>query len=391
MHIVLMNGLNTRFLSSITEVERGAWDRLFDSACEGYDYFLSCEQAVPDAFEFYAIGVFRGEHLIAGSILFRVDMRLDVLLDGVVRSFATQLYNLFPRALTIRMIGMGSPHADELPLRFDPKLTEEQREFALTAVTDAMLAHAKEERVPVVLLKNVTEIQDQWMRPNLLGQGYSRMPSLPIAELEIPNSEENYIQNLSANMRSNIRRKLKKAAGIRVEIRNSAKGINHELIKLRDETRARAKDDYEVFEELSPRYFSAVLKNGGDKAKLLLYWHGSRLIGFAIALLEPGRLKEKYTGMHYPDALHHGVFFLNWMMMVRLCLENNIPKFHAGETTYLTKTRLGCTLDRSWIYVRYTNGLINRLARKIVPLIAIDKSDLDLKLLGDKAPYKNPR
>ena len=119
----------------------------------------------------------------------------------------------------------------------------------------------------------------------------------------------------------------------------------------------------------------------------MLYWKGDVLIGFAFVLIEPGRLIEKYNGMRYPDGPDNGVFFLNWMTQVRMCVERGIPELHAGETTYLTKARLGCQLHRSWVYFRHRRPALNYIFRLMSRMVSFDSADPDLRRLGADAPY----
>ena len=239
----------------------------------------------------------------------------------------------------------------------------------------------------MTFLKNVSDCDSQSSHEVFQRRGYARVAALPIATLAIPNSEEAYIASLSANMRSNMRRKLKRAKDVRVEVRSSVDGVEEEIFALREATRRRAKTDYDIFAEVSTSYFRQVLSHLGERAKLLLYWRGEDLIGFALVLVEPGRLIEKYNGMRYPDGPDHGVFFLNWMTQVRLCVELGIAELHAGETTYLTKARLGCKLHRSWIYFRHRNRPLNQMFGLLSRWIAFDTTDPDLRRLGADAPY----
>ena len=116
-------------------------------------------------------------------------------------------------------------------------------------------------------------------------------------------------------------------------------------------------------------------------------WRGEDLLGFALVLLEPARLLERYNGMRYPEGPDNGVFFLNWLTQVRLCIEHDIPMLHAGETTYLTKARLGCKLHRSWVYFRHRRRPLNRMFDLLGRWIAFDATDPDLRQLGADAPY----
>lgn len=382
--------LTARILPSIRTINRRAWDRLFGAASEGFDYYLACENAPPSMFEFSAIGVLDGETLVAGAPVFCTNFRLDMMLEGRSRMLAEWLGRPFPRLMNIAVMGAGSPHSDSLSLAIDPALNASQRKLALDALLEGLERQAALSGIGMTFLKNMSDRDSHWSHEVLQRRGYARVAALPIATLSVPNSEEAYIASLSANMRSNMRRKMKRAKELRVEVRGFVDGVEEELSALRDATRRRAMADYDVFAEVSRNYFRQVLTHLGERAKLLLYWRGDALIGFALVLIESGRLIEKYNGMRYPDGPDHGVFFMNWMTQVRLCVERGIPELHAGETTYLTKARLGCKLHRSWIYFRHHRRHVNGLFGLLSRWIAFDSTDPDLRKLGTKAPYVEP-
>ena len=379
-----------RFLPSMADTDRGAWDRLFGTASEGFDYYLACERMPPPMFSFSAIGVFDGETLVAGVPTFRTDFRLDMLFEGHARKLTDWIALRAPRLANLPVMGAGSPHADELAMAFDPNLDLPRRGKALEGMLDALERQAALAGINMTFLKNVSDRDRMWAHEVLARRGYVRVAALPIATLAIPASEEAYIAGLSANMRSNLRRRLKRAKDVRVEVRSCVDGIEDEIFSLREATRRRATTDYDAFSELSTGYFRSVLAHLGERAKLLLYWRDEELIGFALVLLEPGRLIEKYNGMRYPQGPDNCVFFLNWMTQVRLCVERGIPQLHAGETTYLTKARLGCKLHRSWIYFRHRRHSVSRMFGLVSRWIAFDSADPDLRRLGADAPYVDP-
>ena len=376
-----------RYLASIADFDRAGWDRLFGSASEGFDYYLACERAAPPMFTFAALGVLDGETLVAGAPAFRGDLRLDMMLEGRSRALATSIGSRFPRLRDLKIMGAGSPHADELATAFDPDLSMEQRCRALEGLLGALQDQAALAGIGMTFLKNVSDRDSAWAHEVLRRKGYARVATLPIATLAIPDSAEAYIESLSANMRSNMRRKLKRARGLRVEVRDRIDGLEEEIYALREATRRRASTDYDAFSEISPDYFREVLARLGGRAKLLLYWKGDVLIAFAFVLIEPGRLIEKYNGMRYPEGPDNGVFFLNWMTQVRMCVERGIPELHAGETTYLTKARLGCQLHRSWVYFRHRRPSLNWIFRLMSRMVSFDSADPDLRRLGADAPY----
>lgn len=377
-------------LPSFTDLDRAAWDHIYTDAVEGFDYFRSCEQAPPAMFEFQAFGVREGGKLIAGGPTFSTDFRLDLAAGGPFQRVAQWLEKRAPRLNRVKVLGLGSPHADELGLAFAPELDTAARARALDTLLAGLGRHAQETRSTLIAFKNVSTAQCEEFGEVFARRGYARIATLPISKLAIPASVDAYIDSLSANMRSNIRRKLKRAARLKVEIRKggaSIADVEAELFELRELTRRRASTDYDAFAEVAPGYFASVMAGCGDRARLLLYRLDGRLIAFSIVLLEKSRLKEKYTGMRYPEGPDNGVFFLNWVTLIRLCIEHNIPQLHAGETTYLTKARLGCQFHRSWIYFRHRRPLVNALFGQASRWVSLEAADPDLRELGNTAPF----
>ena len=379
-----------RILPSIAAFEPADWRRLYGPASEGFDYYRACEEAQPDSFKFIAAGVLDGERLIAGVPLFRADFRLDMPLQGRLKRLGNWLHRYAPRLVSLRVLGAGSPHSDHLALALDDALGSAARAAALEALLGGLLTHArdKQSRADIIAVKDVTDAQARWADPVFRRLGFARIATLPVAVLELPfKSEAQYIESLSQNQRSNLRRKLKKAKDVRVEVRDNVDGLDRQIAELREATRLDAEVDYGDFEQVAPGYFAAVMRHMPDRARALLYWQGEVLVGFALVFLEPERMIFQYVGMRYPAAKELGIYFLNWMTMIRLCLERGIPKLHAGQTTYLTKCRLGCELERTWIYFRARGRAWNVAVKTLGPLFAIDRMDPDLKALGDKARY----
>ena len=106
-----------------------------------------------------------------------------------------------------------------------------------------------------------------------------------------------------------------------------------------------------------------------------------------MVLLGPKRMVQNYNGMCYPDGPDNGLFYLDWMTQLRLCMEENIAEMQSGVTTYLIKSRLGSKFHRSYIYVRHIYRPVNAIVRAMSSSINLEKDDPGLKELGDAAPF----
>jgi hypothetical protein len=115
-----------------------------------------------------------------------------------------------------------------------------------------------------------------------------------------------------------------------------------------------------------------------------------RLVSFNFFIVEAGKVIGKFVGMDYDVARSRNLYFFNWMTIVRFSIENGIGHLQTGQTTYGVKVRLGCKLKRSWIYFKYTGGLIGPLVRFIGPRLSFEDADPELAPLGDKLIYLAP-
>jgi uncharacterized protein len=371
----------------LADLDQPAWRALYGDAGDAFDYLLACAPATPPSFQFSALAVVSDGRLAAGAPVFQTAISLDLVLDGVARWVVRQIGRVLPSIARVPLLGIGTPYAHDTHLAFQSGLTDPQRLQALASLLSGLESLAQSKQSAIVILKDIPADVMAWADASLAKHGYARITALPVARLRIPSSEAAYVQSLSGNMRSNLRRRLKLAQNIKVEVRTSADGIETELQDLRTNTLRRAATDYDVFEEVAPNYYSAILRGLGDKARLLTYWLDGKLIGFSLVVLGQKQLVQTYNGMRYPEGPDNGLFYLDWMTQIRLCIEHGIPQIHSGVTTYLIKARLGCDFHRTYIYVRHRQKLMNAITRRVCPYINLEAADASLKELGATAPF----
>ena len=380
-----------RHLTSITGLPREDWDHLFPARAEGWDYFRACEQAAPEGFEASAMAAYAGAALVAAVPLFRTDYRLDLSLEGPLKPAVEWIHRNAPKLVAVPVLGMGSPLTEECPIGFQPGLKEHDRIAAFEALLHGMNDHAAENKIPLLALKDLRDRDATWAAQPLKRQGFTGVATLPLATLHLPfKSEDEYLASLSSSMRSDLRKKMRRASKVKFEFRDSIADIEDEIAALFEETRANSKVDYGSFDEVPATYFREVMRNCDGTAEVMLARVDGEIVSFNISLADPNRLLAKYIGMRYPAAREHNLYFVNWMAMVRHCIERGIPWMQIGQTSYRQKARLGCKLKRSWIYFKHRNPLINPLFKVFGPMMAFDKMDPDLQALGEDAPYIEP-
>jgi predicted N-acyltransferase len=383
--------LAVRHVASIADIPRVDWDRLFPGRAEGWDYFRACERASPEDFTASAMGAYAGDELVAAVPLFRTDYRLDLSLEGSLKPAGEWLYKNAPKLVVVPVLGMGSALTDECPIGFAPGMTAEERIAAFKALLAGMDAHASANKIPLLAMKDIMDRDAIWAHDPLKEAGFTRVATLPLATLHLPFKDESeYLASLSSSMRSDLRKKMRRAANVKIEIRDSIDGIEDELVALFEETKANRKTDYGAFDEVPANYFHEVMQSMPGRARLMLCRVNGELATFNIFLVEPDRIIGKYVGMRYSLTREHNLYFVNWMATARLCMEKGIPWLQTGHTSYRQKVRLGCKLKRSWVYFKHRSPLINPLFKLFGPMMAFDAMDPDLQALGSEAPYLEP-
>lgn len=372
-------------LSGVSAIPREQWDALLPGEAESWDYYAACETSPPQEFCLSAVGVSRGGRLVAAAPVFRLNYRLDTPLQGSWRPVGDWLNRRVPKLVNLPVMGLGSPLADKCHLGFAAELTLGERQEAMAVLLQALDTHAAQSGVPVLAGKDLLDTALPSIDPAFTAQRYTRVASLPVAVLDLPfKSEDAYLASLSSSTRKDIRRKLKAASGIRLEIRHSIEGLEDEIVSLYDETRHQSGLDYGDLEKLSPSYFRDVMHKLGDRGVLMLYWLDGQLLGFNLLLVGRDRVIDKFIGMRYPMARQHNLYVFSWMSNVRFCLERGITQLQSGQTAYASKLRFGSRLDKTWVYFKHRNPIANTLFRAVGPFLAFDKMDPDLAALAKK-------
>ena len=366
-------------MPGVAAVPEADWTRLFPGEAEGWAYYAAVEGATPPGFRFEAAIVRKAGRIVAAAPLFHVTYRLDTPLQGRWRPLGDWLHRMLPRIVSLPVLGLGSPLADRCHLGFDPALGPDERALAWRCLLDGLDAKAKAERIPLLAIKDLSDREAPPLHGLLEQAGFSRIAGLPVCVLELPfKTEAQYVQSLSANNRSTLRRKLKAAPKVQMQIVRSIAGLEQEIFDLYEETRRNSRFDYGDFEQLSPAYFRRVMEGLGDRAACILCRVDGQLLAFKLMFIEKDRVIDKFWGMRYPIGRDYNLFFLAWMEGIRFTIEHGAIRFQSGQTAYAQKVKLGSGLDKLWVYFRHRGRFTNRLFRTFAPLIAFDKMDPEL-------------
>ena len=352
------------------------WNRLFADELEGWHYYRAVEEAALPGFAWHYFGVRESGVLRAAVPAFVTDYRLDTTLTGPLRRVTDALARLFPRLLRQRMLALGSPVAEVCQLGLDESLDAPARRRMLDAILSKAEVFAAERRIGMLAAKDTPARQDALWVHAAQRRGLRRQPGLPTAALDIRHASlDDYLRSLSRATRRDMRRKLRAGAPLRVEWRDNIDDIRDEIMRLYRATRANAELD---FEDLTPEYFAAVLRQLGTRASCGVYRLDGRIVAFNLVLRDGKRLLDKFLGMDYEVARRYNLYFYTWMENVRYCIERRIPLYESGQGLHREKKRLGSRLSLNWLWYRHRNPLLDAVFALVERLARLDRHDPEL-------------
>ncbi|MBS0336927.1 MAG: GNAT family N-acetyltransferase [Proteobacteria bacterium] len=363
---------------TIRDIPRDEWDACFAGDPEGWDYYAAIEASGFADFSFVYLAVRERDRVVAVAPAFITRYNLDTTVQGVLKAALRP----FARLLTLRLLCLGSPYADQCHLGFAPGLPDARRGELAALLLGALDGFAAAQGIGLVAAKDMAEPGlTPEVRAAFEAAGYSRQPSLPNAVLALPaGGEDGYLKSLSHAARRDVRRKLKALGRVRIEERrgDAALALVPQMMRLYEAQRGRSPVDFDQFETLTPDYFRAVLARPDGRAVAFLYWHADELIAFNLCYHTDRVFIDKFIGFELPLARTLNLYVVSWINNVRYCIGRGIPLLQSGQTAYAMKLHLGSHLLANWIYFRHRNPVVNLALRLAGPLLAADAHDPDL-------------
>ena len=372
--------MRTVVAHSIGEFARDEWSRLFADDLENWPYYRAIERSQLAGFEWLYFGVRDDDgKLLAAVPAFVTDYRLDTTLTGPLRHVTSAIARLFPSLLCQRLLSLGSPVGEVCHLGFDEGLDRPGQARLLDMLFSKVEKYARRNRISMLAAKDTTVTQDDLWAAVGAAHGLRRQPGLPTALLDIRfESLESYLATLSRATRKDLRRKLKASAAIRVEWRENIDDIIDEVMRLYRETLAHAAL---TFEELTPEFFTGVLRDLRPRVRCATYWLDGRLVAFNLVLHDREVLLDKFLGMDYRFARRYNLYYLTWLTNIGYCIEHGLERYQSGQGLHREKLRLGSQLSANWLWYRHRNRVFDTLFAAFERLFRLDRHDPELAAL----------
>jgi len=356
---------------SIEAFDREEWNALFADELEDWFYYRAVENANLAGFEWIYLAVFERGRLRAAVPGFVTEYRLDTTLTGALKRATKAIAHVAPRLLGIPLVSLGSPVGEICHLGFASDANESERRRLVDALLARLFEFASERRIGMIAVKDTSADDDALWSAALGEVGLRRMPGQATALLDVAHrSLDAYLGSLGPSTRRDMRRKLRSREAIRVEWRAEIDDILERVMTLYRATLARA--EYQ-FEELTPAYFSGVMKDPRGRARCATYWLGDKLIGFNLVLMNAHRLLDKFFGMDPELGRAHNLYYLSWMENVRYCIEHGLARYQSGQGLEHEKRRLGSTLVPNSLWYRHRNRIVDRVFASVERAFSLDR------------------
>jgi len=308
---------------------------------EGYDFYKAFQDARIDNFDVGYLQACRNGVVVATAPYFTTRYRINTTLEGGMLKRLLQ-------PLWMRLACIGHPLADYGTI-----------DGEISAEVLAVFTKALETKAAVIAYKDFPA--------EMPLEGFAVEPGLPVAALEI---KGDYWSGLKQHVRSDFRRRLRKAKALRIEEREGfPTELGDHLYELYLNVHRRG--EYS-FETLNRKYFELV----GPFSKYVLYWEGETLIGFCLLMCKGERMHYKYLGMDYERGHPHGLYFIMSLSHIEICLRDGYKLYQTGCTSYAFKQRLGSTLHPTYLHFRHRNRFVNRVICLLMAKLSVKPEQL---------------
>jgi hypothetical protein len=350
----------------------------------GWSYYRAIEHSRLAGFEWLYFAVRDDDELLAVVPAFVTDYRLDTTLTGPLRRVTGAIARVFPRLLHQRLLSLGSPIGEVCHLGFAAALDRAGQVRLLDLLFSKVEKYARRNGISMLAAKDATMAQDELWAAAAAHHGLRRQPGLPTALLDIRfDSLEGYLATLSRATRKDLRRKLKASVAIRVEWRDNIDDIIDEVMRL---YRATLAHSALTLEELTPEFFTGVLRELGRRSSCATYWLGDRLVAFNLVLHDSDVLLDKFLGMDYRFARRYNLYYLTWLTNIGYCIEHGVERYQSGQGLHREKLRLGSRLSANWLWYRHRNRVCDAVFAAFERLFRLDRHDPELAAMLPQAP-----
>jgi len=212
--------------------------------------------------------------------------------------------------------------------------------------------------------------------------GFTRIPSMPLARLNIAyRSFDEYMQSaLNSATRSKLRKKFKVTADdemqIELQVSNDIRSAIDEVYPLYLNVYRRSKLH---FEKLTKDYFCRLGQIMPERVRYFVWRRNSKAVAFGECIVHGDTMYAEYLGLDYSVALQLHLYHYVFRDLVRWGMANGYKWLQSSGLNYDPKLHLRYRLEPVDLYVKHTSSIINRVLRRLLPLLEPTRYDETLK------------
>lgn len=368
-----------KIYNSYKNLPKKAWDSLaFHDIFLQTKYLQALEKALPNSISIYYIGVFNNQDLIGIAIVQRVQLYLsDMFRNSGVSCLKERIQNTISKVLKGNILVIGNlTHTGQHGFFFNKKTTS-QKDF-LNIIFDAV-----DELCRVIKSKNGKRIRlilfKDYFKDDAIHIGQELFESLQYYKMEVqPNMlmqlkpnwihMDDYIGNMTTKYRTRYNRARKMYQGIlTVELDIEAvKNHSKEIYKLYKNVSDNAAFNTFILPE---NHFLSLKEHLKDDFRIFGYYLDNELIGFYSLIQNSEKLETYFLGY---DAIHQypNQLYLNMLYdMASFGIENKFKYVVYARTAMEIKSSVGAKPEAMFMYLKYTNGIVNRILKQVFNLM----------------------
>ncbi|MBI3435496.1 MAG: GNAT family N-acetyltransferase [Proteobacteria bacterium] len=299
------------------------------------------------------------------------------LIEGVgatIKSAVGVVRRLWPRFMYMRTLVLGCMAGEG---RLDGDLFSQ--DFAAPQLAHVLVEQARAHHAGLIVLK---EFSAQYRRALdcLRQQGFIRLPSLPMTDLNIEYSSfSDYMETaLSRATRKNLRRKFKaaeRAAPIELTVVNDLSANVEDVYPLYLQVYDRSNFH---FEKLTPAFLCELGRRMPDKTRFFIWRQEGRVIAFSICMVHGDTIHDEYIGLDYSVALDLHLYHYTFRDIVTWAMANGYKRYRSNGLNYDPKLHLRCQLNPLDLYARHTSPAINAVMQLVLPWLEPTHYDKNL-------------
>ena len=245
----------------------------------------------------------------------------------------------------------------------------------------AIETHAHELGARLIVLK---EFPDSYrvMLACFERNGFTRIPSMPLTRLNIAyrSFDEYMLSALNSATRSKLRRKFKATAcdkvPIELQVSNEIKPVIDEVYPLYLNVYQRSKLR---FEKLTKDYFCRLGQIMPERVRYFVWRRNGKAVAFGECIVHGDTMYAEYLGLDYSVALQLHLYHYVFRDLVTWGMKNGYRWLQSSGLNYDPKLHLRYRLKPVDLYVKHTSFIINKVLRRLLPLLEPTRYDKTLK------------